>query len=1143
MRKDGQNAPRLQSVITEAVERVSNIQPRNTIGAREHPTIRSARSSSDVKRDIRARYAFVNGGQNTITTAPNFYTPFTTPSSFQIPTNRIEEYLWAQWFFDNEPAVAASIEFYTDFPLSGFQLECGNSKVLEFYQQMVKDLDFARLLPLISQEYHLRGDVFVYASLDCEHCGGTGVDQDTHEPCEHLGAKWKSITLLNPTQVELSPSMMDMQPIYYYMPDEGMKKVVQERKPIATYKSIPDAIKAYIMKNEPIPLDPVCIHHFKRGAAPWQPFGRSMVRRLFPTLVYKDKLRQAQYLVAERHILPFKIAKLGNDDRPASEQDLEMIAEEIANVANDPLMTMIAPHTFEMDYVGACHDDATEVLTPSGWKSFEEVNGEVVGCYNHNTQCMEWHAPQAMHKHYYDSQVHGPLIRFSGKHYDSVVTPNHDMWIQKRIWNVEEQRYTQMDWSKVRADQITDHDRFLSSMGWLGTTPRTLPYLQSCAALGGVELDDFLKFVGYYVSEGSLRAQPDCIGGHSSACIYQKTDTGTCNEIESVLRNCFGEKLSSTSVQVGKWHPVTHFVMHNVELARYMEAEFGHGSQNKKLPRWILELPVDKLKIVLDALIAGDGDVRPSGRGIKTRYSTTSNLLADQVQEIATKLGYNAKISYNEKRTEKHHLPIYRVFWAQRTNTRVVRSRNIENIEYQGYVYCLTVPTGLLITRRNGKINVHGNSGKVLQLTNEFELINQDIFDGFMLNKALLNGEGPSYANAQVGLLSMGQRLNKLRGEMAHWIEENLFKPVAEWNGFEVDNKRGGSKLIYPTVKWDDLQLRDNTNLLQIAMQARQAGDLSSQTMLGLMDINYDQEIERLRMENSYSVSTSPMLPAGEMGNGYRGPMGGGMPPMGGGIGMPPAVPGGMPPAVPGGMPPMPTASGNTPEENYREAVSFTNAVHDSVRTSFYNYTREVYANKYKSEAHRHFIESQCPIDGTGFRGALAPELSPLIDPLDDYGQYHGGDESVPMNPLAMQERQSDVSSGWIREARKPSKDEELRPSPYQKFTSWENKLYGIVLSINPPLPFYAQYAAGPDDQYRLDGAFPDIQLGVEADSETYHSTPEYIERDRYRDSQLAAQGWTLLRFTESELKERPDEVQALIMRTIQHLIKRKLGN
>ena len=793
MRKDGQT-PRLQSVITDAVERVSNISPRTA--ETEHPTTRtrlarstSARATSDVKRDIRARYAFSSGGQNTLTTAPNFYTPFTTPSSFQIPTNRIEEYLWAQWFFDNEPAVAASIEFYTDFPLSGFQLECGNSKVLEFYQQMVKELDFSRILPLISQEYHLRGDVFVYASLDCEHCHGTGVDEETQQTCEHLGAKWKSVTLLNPTQVELSPAMMDVQPTYYYMPDEGMKKVVTERKPIETYKSIPNAIKGYILKNEPIPLDPVCIHHFKRSAAPWQPFGRSMVRRLFPTLVYKDKLRQAQYLVAERHILPFKVAKLGNDDRPASDQDLEMIAEEIANVANDPLMTMIAPHTFEMDYVGA--------------------------------------------------------------------------------------------------------------------------------------------------------------------------------------------------------------------------------------------------------------------------------------------------------------------------------------------------------------------SGKVLQLTNEFELINQDIFDGFMLNKALLNGEGPSYANAQVGLLSMGQRLNKLRGEIAHWIEENLFKPVAEWNGFEVDNKRGGTKLIYPTVKWDDLQLRDNTNMLQIAMQARTAGDISAQTLLELMDINYDQEIERLRMENSYSVSTSPMLPAGEMGNGYRGPVGGGMPPMGGQpMGGPPmdmGMGGGAPP-MGGGMPPMPTASNNSPEDNYRDAVALVNNVYDNVRNGFYNNIKTSYAHKYKSDIHRQFVESQCPVDGTAYRGAMNAELNPLIDVLEEYGPYHGGELSVPMNPLAMQERQSDISNNWIREAKKANNDD-YRPGPYEKFTSWENKLYGIVLSINPPLPFYAQYAAGPDDQYRLDGAFPDIQLGVEADSETYHSSPEYVERDRYRDSQLAAQGWTLLRFTENELKERQDEVQSLIMRTIQLLIKRKLGN
>src|SRR4051812_76307 len=76
--------------------------------------IRTTRSDSLVRRGQ------FNG--NTNVTAPGFYTPFTTASSFQIPNNRKEIYIWADWWVKNEPKVAAGIEFYTDFPLSGFKL-------------------------------------------------------------------------------------------------------------------------------------------------------------------------------------------------------------------------------------------------------------------------------------------------------------------------------------------------------------------------------------------------------------------------------------------------------------------------------------------------------------------------------------------------------------------------------------------------------------------------------------------------------------------------------------------------------------------------------------------------------------------------------------------------------------------------------------------------------------------------------------------------------------------------------------------------------------------------------------------------------------------------------------------------------------
>ena len=52
-----------------------------------------------------------------------------------------------------------------------------------------------------------------------------------------------------------------------------------------------------ILKGDPIKLSPLSLHHFKYGSNPWEDYGTPMIRALFPTLTYKDKLRQAQYII------------------------------------------------------------------------------------------------------------------------------------------------------------------------------------------------------------------------------------------------------------------------------------------------------------------------------------------------------------------------------------------------------------------------------------------------------------------------------------------------------------------------------------------------------------------------------------------------------------------------------------------------------------------------------------------------------------------------------------------------------------------------------------------------------------------------------------------------------------------------------
>lgn len=755
-------------------------------GAQSLASIRTARTDGTVTRRLGQ---FSGGGANSTIGPPSFYAPWLTASSWQIPNNRKEIYLWAQWWVDNEPKVAAGIEFYTDFPLSGFTLECANAYVKDYFEKLNKKLKITKKTPQISQEYHLRGDCFVLASLECETCGGMNEDPETGEPCKHEGASWKGLSILNPDHIEVHPAMLDQEPEYFFLPDDMMKKVVQERRPEKLYNSMRPEMRKLIQSGQPIHFSPECIYHFKRGGMPWQPFGTSLLRRLFQTLAYKDKLRQAQWLVAERHIIPVKIVKVGDKDRPATEDDLIQAQDELTALANDPLLTIVTHHAFDFDYVGA--------------------------------------------------------------------------------------------------------------------------------------------------------------------------------------------------------------------------------------------------------------------------------------------------------------------------------------------------------------------SGKVLQLTNEYENLNQDIIDGLMLNKAIINGEGPSYSNAQVGLLTMAKRLERFREEVAYWMEECLYKPVAMWNGFTTEGKRGQIEYVYPTVKWDDLQLRDDTGKLQTLLAANQAGIVSNQSVVEALGLPYDQEVERLRFEQGSSFISSPDLMNTDMNNGFGGGMGNGfrgaLPGMPGGpnIASPgsPTAPMGAPDM--GGMPGLAPAASKDWKANYRFASAASGDMYDvQLATCKNEQIIRTASRKILSAAHREYIESIAPVTGRGLTGALDMEPQDIFEQLP-VGPNDGGPFCTAMNRLAIYElTQLDKELGEKNMVRTGAKKGDVKQT--YRFTSLEQKLYKILMQAGLPFAWYAQYLAGPITQhfeYQLDAAIPALKLGLEADGEIYHSNPEKIAKDRKRDSLLATQGWTILRFTETELNEHPEEILKVIMQMIRRLM------
>jgi len=1028
------------------------------------------------------KYASAGGG-GTIYGQPQFFSPVHTPINWQIPSKRLEQYQWARFFYENEPKVAAAIDFYSYFPMNDYNHECKDPSVKNHFDKLKKHLEIAKWLRLISHEIHKLGDCFPLVEISCEHCHGTGRIGD--EICEHEGGTVKRIVILNPDYVEVYTSSLNPDPVIALKADEELTNMVTGKVPGS--ERLTPQVRALISSGQPIRLDNRNVSHLMYGEGGYDKYGTGMIRRLFPILSYKTKLMVAQWIVAERLIVPIKIVKVGNEDRPAGPADIAAVQEQLAQTANDPNLTIVTHHAFDLEWYGACYDEETEVLTENGWKKYEAVSkdyDEKIASYNKETGQVEYQVPQEYHEYEYN----GELCSFQSRYYDIMVTPNHKMLASTRVWNNSDNKYSHSEWKEVRADNITENSRFNTSVLWEGIIPEELPY-KSEVGFEDLILDDYLKFIGYYLSEGGLKSD-------NAVCITQKEDSPCYNSIKDVM-----QKVSSKiqySEDTRSTPSCWSMYINNSEIARSISKIYGSHSDLKKIPKWVLNLPKRELGVLLGALMDGDGSVRfSSGGSPRFSYSTVSRELSDQVQEIVLKLGYFPNTAL-EPIDMENRKDIYRIHWTEaikKAGYVSVKDRNIGRKVYNGKVWCFTVPNGFFITRRNGKVTIQGNSGKVLTLSNEFDFINQEILDGMMINNALLNGEGPNYSSASIGIESTIERLESFRREIAAWVEKNIYLPEAIRHDFkEVDPETGEIEYIYPKIKWNSMHLRDQQQYRQLVLQLYEKGLLSAQTVLEICGFDADQEIERKRYDALQQGALAGGM-GGGMGGGFAGDMGG-LP--GGGMDI-----GGMGGMEAGGMEGGAGAGGM--EGGGMEGGAGAGGMEGGAPTASSDRQIKV-AQSQDDTANPEEFGGKILKKKTRDR-YLSDQQKTLKKNEPSQGENkHYGPERDLKGRVIFTEPEMELLDGLVR---------------YQKD--------GLIkYQIIPQVPI--QYGGR---EYPVDFAIIPLKIAIEADGELFHSNYKQIKHDKERDMKLNQLGWTVLRFKDEEIKKRLEGVMQTVLKTI----------
>lgn len=242
----------------------------------------------------------------------------------------------------------------SQFPMNGFELECKKKKIIEYYRHyVVNRLNLNEIFKQISKEYFMLGDVFIHLDVDCPICKGSAINPETNQQCDHPDGTFKRVVILNPDWIEVKKTSMVDEAAIVMIPDEELTNIVHKREPKAIFDRIPMWIKKLVAEKKPIPLSPRTVSHLKHMPVPYGPYGTSLIRRLFTILAYKTKLMSANWIVAERLILPVRVVKIGSDDRPATSADIIDIQQQIAATANDPNLTIVTHHNFSYDWYGS----------------------------------------------------------------------------------------------------------------------------------------------------------------------------------------------------------------------------------------------------------------------------------------------------------------------------------------------------------------------------------------------------------------------------------------------------------------------------------------------------------------------------------------------------------------------------------------------------------------------------------------------------------------------------------------------------------------------------------------------------------------------------------------------------------------------
>ncbi len=310
-----------------------------------------------------------------------------------------------------------------------------------------------------------------------------------------------------------------------------------------------------------------------------------------------------------------------------------------------------------------CYSPDTEVLTSSGWVAFPDLkHGDPVAQYDLETAAVSFAAPHA----YQQFDYRGEMVNIRAEWCDLLVTPDHR-----------------------QASRFYRTGRAL-------TRPQIRP---ASEIKRGHRLPAAGLSVGkFHVSEIEARITAAWL---ADGVWEPRGGKVSWNLKKDRKKRRLRELLAAAGIRWSEHTPPSTPGWTGFRVEKHDLSFIWQLAPDKRWPWDAVDWREEARRAALDEIRYWDGDWQG---GESFRMFTADRQSADVISAMAAVTGHHAnlRVDRREGKNDSYVINLSPRPWRQ-------LSRTPDRVPYSGEVFCCTVPTGLLVVRRNGKVTISGN--------------------------------------------------------------------------------------------------------------------------------------------------------------------------------------------------------------------------------------------------------------------------------------------------------------------------------------------------------------------------------------------------------------------------------------------------